>query len=153
MIDTPGPHYFFPTSAELPGVGGGPSPLEGSVLAEGDDENAPREVVGVTGETGVALCPNVATPTEEDDRDPPVGGSETPAMARTPLFLPASHSPLSPLLILSVPVVPHIIDLTMIDNDGEDLYESCEEFEARMQGNVVVKNKRFSLALYGRSGL
>ncbi|KAJ3900809.1 hypothetical protein F5879DRAFT_925137 [Lentinula edodes] len=147
MVSWERPHYFFPTSMELPGIGGGPSPLEGSVLAEGDDENAPREVVGVTGETGVALCPNIATPTEEDDRDPPVGGSETPAMAWTPLFLPASHSPLSPLLILSVPVVPHIIDLTMIDNNGKDLYESCEEFEARMQGDVVVKNKRFSLAL------
>ncbi|KAJ3804960.1 hypothetical protein F5876DRAFT_82368 [Lentinula aff. lateritia] len=147
MIDTPGPHYLFPTSAELLGIGGGPSPLEGSVLAEGDDKNGPREVVGVTGETGVALRPNVATSTEEDDRDPPVGGSETPAMARTPLFLPGSRSPLSPLQIPSVPVVPHIIDLTMIDDDGEDLYESPQEFEARMQGDVAVKNERSSPAL------
>ncbi|KAJ3846297.1 hypothetical protein EV368DRAFT_89257 [Lentinula lateritia] len=142
MIDTPGPHYFFPTSAELPGIGGGPSPPEGSVVAEGDDENGPREVVGVTGETGVALHLNVATP-----MDPPVGGSETPAMARTPLFLPASRSPSSPLLIPSVPVVPNTIDLTMIDDDGKDLYESREEFEARMQGNVAVKNERSSPAL------
>ncbi|KAJ3900087.1 hypothetical protein F5879DRAFT_925729 [Lentinula edodes] len=147
MIDTPGPRYFFPTSADLTVVGGGPSPLEGSVLAEEDDENAPREVVGVTGEAGVALCPNVTTPAEEDDRDPPVGGSETPAMAQTPLFLLASRSPLSPLLLPSVPVVPHIIDLTMINDDGEDLYESREEFEARMQGDVAVKNERSSPAL------
>ncbi|KAJ3916496.1 hypothetical protein F5877DRAFT_80855 [Lentinula edodes] len=121
-------------------VGGSPSPLEGSVLAEEDDENAPREVVGVTGEAGVALCPNVTTPAEEDDRDPP-------AMAQTPLFLLASRSPSSPLLLPSVPVVPHIIDLTMINDDGEDLYESCEEFEARMQGDVAVKNERSSPAL------
>ncbi|KAJ3926019.1 MAG: hypothetical protein NXY57DRAFT_966996 [Lentinula lateritia] len=147
MIDTPGPHYFFPTSAELPGIGGGPSPLEGSVLAEGDDDNAPREVEGVTGETGVALHLNVATPAEEDNRDPPVGGSETPSMARTPLFLPASCSPSSPLLIPSVPVVPHITDLTMIDDNGKDLYESHEEFEARMQGDVAVKNERSSPTL------
>ncbi|KAJ3898474.1 hypothetical protein F5879DRAFT_994760 [Lentinula edodes] len=133
--------------SELPGVGGGPSPLEGSVSVEGDDENAPREVVGATGEAGVALHLNVATPTEEDDRDLPVGGSETPAMAWTPLFLPASRSPSSPLRIPSVPVVPHIIDLTMIDDDGEDLYESREEFEARMQGDVAAKNERSSPAL------
>ncbi|GAW05096.1 hypothetical protein LENED_006931 [Lentinula edodes] len=143
MIDTPGPHYFFPTSVDLTVVGGGSSPLEGSVLAEEDDENAPREVVEVTGEVGA----NVATPAEEDDRGLPVGGSETPAMARTPLFLLASCSPLSPLLPPSVPVVPHIIDLTMIDDDGEDLYESREEFEARMQGEVAVKNERSSPAL------
>ncbi|KAJ3860631.1 hypothetical protein EV359DRAFT_85138 [Lentinula novae-zelandiae] len=147
MIDTPGPHYLFPTSAGLPGIGGGPSPLEGSVLVEGDGENAPREVVGVTGETGVAVHLNVATPAEEGDRDLPVGGSETPVMAQTPLFLPASRSPLSPLLIPSVPVVPNIIDLTMIDDNGEDLYESREEFEAVMQGDVAVKNERSSPAL------
>ncbi|KAJ3925166.1 MAG: hypothetical protein NXY57DRAFT_968259 [Lentinula lateritia] len=143
MIDTPGPHYSFPTSADLTVVGGGSSPLEGSVLAEEGDENAPRGVVGVTGEAGA----NVATPAEDDDRDPPVGGSETPAMARTPLFLPVSRSPSSPPLPPSVPVVPHIIDLTMIDDDGEDLYESREEFEARMRGDVAVKNERSSPAL------
>ncbi|GAW05098.1 hypothetical protein LENED_006933 [Lentinula edodes] len=143
MIDTPGPHYFFPTSADLTVVGGGSSPVEGSVLAEEDDENAPREVVEVAGEVGA----NVATPAEEDDRGLPVGGSETPAMARTPLFLLASRSPSSPLLPPSVPVIPHIIDLTMINDNGEDLYESREEFEARMRGNVAVKNERSSPAL------
>ncbi|KAJ3885172.1 hypothetical protein GG344DRAFT_83023 [Lentinula edodes] len=147
MIDTPGPHYLFPTLTELPDVGSGPSLLEGSVLAEGAGENDPREVAEVAGETGVAVCLNVTTPTEEGDRDLPVGGLETSTMAWTPLLLPASRSPSSPLLFPSVPVVPNIIDLTMVDDNGEDLYESHEEFEARMQGDVAVKNERSSPAL------
>ncbi|KAJ3897974.1 hypothetical protein F5879DRAFT_927424 [Lentinula edodes] len=73
MIDTPGPHDLFPTSTELPGVGGSPSPLGGSVLAEGDGETVPREVAEVAGETGIAVRPNVATPKEEDARELPVG--------------------------------------------------------------------------------
>ncbi|KAJ3863182.1 hypothetical protein EV359DRAFT_82598 [Lentinula novae-zelandiae] len=147
MIDTPGPHYLFPTSMELPGAGGSPSPLEGSVLAEGNGEDVPMGVVEVAGGMGVGVCVNVTTSAEEGDRDLPVGGLETPTMARTPLFLPASRSPLSPLLFPSVPVVPNIIDLTMVDDDGEDLYESREEFEARMQGDVAVKNERSSPAM------
>ncbi|KAJ3911747.1 hypothetical protein F5877DRAFT_85585 [Lentinula edodes] len=127
MIDTPGPHYVFPTSTEFPRVEGGSSPLGG--------------------ETGVAVCLNVATPEEEGTRDLSVLGSETPAIARTPLFLPASRSPSSPLLLSSVPIVPNIIDLTMVDDNGEDLYESCEEFEVRVQGDVTVKNERSSPAL------
>ncbi|KAJ3806138.1 hypothetical protein F5876DRAFT_81014 [Lentinula aff. lateritia] len=147
MIDTSGPHYLFPTLMELPDVGGGLSPLEGSVLMEGNGENIPRGVVEVEGGMGVAVHLNVTTPAEEGDRDLPVGGSETPTMARTPLFLPASHSPSSPILFPSVPVVPNIIDLTTVDDDGEDLYESREEFEARVQRDVAVKNKRSSPAL------
>ncbi|KAJ3884288.1 hypothetical protein GG344DRAFT_84268 [Lentinula edodes] len=147
MIDTPGPHYLFPTLTELPDVGGGPSLLEGSVLVEGAGENDPREVAEVAGETGIAVCLNVTTPMEEGDRDLPVGGLETPTMAWTPLLLPASRSPSSPLLFPSVPVVPNIIDLTMVDDNGEDLYESHEKFEARMQGDVAVKNERSSPAL------
>ncbi|KAJ3911699.1 hypothetical protein F5877DRAFT_85629 [Lentinula edodes] len=141
MIDTPGLYYLFPTSTELPGVGGGPSPLGGSVLAEGDGRTVPREVAEVAGETGIAVHPNVATPEEEDTKELPVVGSETP------LFLPASRSRLSPLLFPSVPVVPNIIDLTMVDDDGEDLYESREEFDAKMQGDVAVKDERSSPAL------
>ncbi|KAJ3927349.1 MAG: hypothetical protein NXY57DRAFT_965567 [Lentinula lateritia] len=147
MIDTPGPHYLFPTSTELPDAGGGPSPLEGFVLAEGNGENVPRGVAEVERGMDVAVHLNITTPAEEGDRDLPVGGSETPTMARTPLFLPASRSPLSPILFPSVPVVPNIIDLTTVDDDGKDLYESHEEFEARVQGDVAVKNKRSSPAL------
>ncbi|KAJ3804233.1 hypothetical protein F5876DRAFT_83523 [Lentinula aff. lateritia] len=138
MIDTPGPHYLFPTSTELPDVGGGPSLLAGSVLAEGDGENVPRGIVEVEGGVGVAVYRNATTPTEEGDKDLPEGGSETP------LFLPASRSPSSPILLPSVPVVPNIINLTMVDDDGEDLYESHEEFEARVQGDVAVKSERSS---------
>ncbi|KAJ3803853.1 hypothetical protein F5876DRAFT_84292 [Lentinula aff. lateritia] len=121
MIDTPGPHYLFPTSTELPGAGGGPSPLEGSILAEGNGEDVPMGVVEVAGGMGIGVRVNVTTSAEEGDRDLPVGGSETPAMARTPLFLPALHSPSAPLLFPFVPVVPNIINLTMDDDDGEDL--------------------------------
>ncbi|KAJ3848759.1 hypothetical protein EV368DRAFT_86254 [Lentinula lateritia] len=138
MIDTPGPHYLFPTLTELPDVGGGPSLLAGSVLAEGDGENAPRGIVEVEGGVGVAVRRNATTPAEEGDKDLPEGGSETP------LFLPASRSPSSPILLPSVPVVLNIIDLTMVDHDGEDLYESHEEFEARVQGDVAVKSERSS---------
>ncbi|KAJ3845736.1 hypothetical protein EV368DRAFT_90192 [Lentinula lateritia] len=49
MIDTPGPHYLFPTSTELPDVGGSSSLLAGSVLVEGNGENVPRGVVEVEG--------------------------------------------------------------------------------------------------------
>ncbi|KAJ3858294.1 hypothetical protein EV359DRAFT_87957 [Lentinula novae-zelandiae] len=141
MIDTPGPHYLFRTSTELPDIGGGPSLLAGSVLAEGNGKNVPRGVVEVEGGMGVAVRRNVTTPVEEGDRGLPEGGSETP------LFLPASHSPSSPILFPSVPIIPNIIDLTMVDDDGKDLYESCEEFEARVQGDVAVKSERSSPAL------
>ncbi|KAJ3862499.1 hypothetical protein EV359DRAFT_83287 [Lentinula novae-zelandiae] len=150
MIDTPGPRYLFPTLTELPGAGAGPSPLEGSVLAKGNGQDVPMGVVGVVevaGGMGVGVHVNVTTSAEEGGRDLPVGGSETPAIARTPLFLPALRSPSSPLLFPSVPIIPNIIDLTMVDDDGEDLFESREEFEARMQGDVAVKNERSSPAM------
>ncbi|KAJ3805432.1 hypothetical protein F5876DRAFT_81780 [Lentinula aff. lateritia] len=147
MIDIPGPHYLFPTLTELPNIGGGPSPLEGSVVAEENGEKVPKGVVEVSGGLEVGVCVHVTTPAEEGDRALPVGGSETPTKAQTPLFLPASHSPSSPCLFPSDPVVPNIIDLTMVGDDGEDLYESREEFEARMQGEVAVKNERSSPAL------
>ncbi|KAJ3847006.1 hypothetical protein EV368DRAFT_88236 [Lentinula lateritia] len=141
MIDTPGPHYLFPTSTELPDVGGGPSLLAGSVLAEGGGGNVLRGIVEVDGGVGVAVRRSATTPAEEGDKDLLEGGSETP------LFLPASRSPSSPIPLPSVPIVPNIIDLTMVDDDGEDLYESHEEFEARVQGGVAVKSERSSPVL------
>ncbi|KAJ3897910.1 hypothetical protein F5879DRAFT_927475 [Lentinula edodes] len=73
-----------------------------------------------------------------------VGGSEGPKGARTPLFLPDSYpsSPRAPLS--SVPAIPVVIDLTMVDDDDDDLYESREEFEARVQGEAGVKSERSS---------
>ncbi|KAJ3885151.1 hypothetical protein GG344DRAFT_70786 [Lentinula edodes] len=107
MIDTPGPQYSFPTSTELPDVGSGPSLSAGSVLAGGNDENVPRGIVEVEGGMGIAVHRNATTPAEEGNQDRPEGGSETP------LFLPDSCSPSSPIPLPSVPVVPNIIDLTM----------------------------------------
>ncbi|KAJ3924978.1 MAG: hypothetical protein NXY57DRAFT_968623 [Lentinula lateritia] len=98
MIDTPGPHYLFPTSTELPDVGGSPSLLAGSVLAEGGGENVLRGIVEVEGGVGIAVRRNATTPTEEGDKDLPEGGSETP------LFLPASRSPSSPIPLPSLPI-------------------------------------------------
>ncbi|KAJ3911690.1 hypothetical protein F5877DRAFT_85640 [Lentinula edodes] len=133
MIDTPGPQYSFPTSMELPDVGSGPSLSTDLVLAGGNDENVSRGM-------GIAVRRNATTPAEEGNKDCPEGGLETP------LFLPGSRSPSSPIPLPSVPVVPDIIDLTMVD-DGEDLYESHEEFEARVWGDVAVKSERSSPVL------
>ncbi|KAJ3911826.1 hypothetical protein F5877DRAFT_85506 [Lentinula edodes] len=138
ILDTPGPQYSFPTLTELPDVGRGPSLLAGSVSAGGNDEDVPRGIVEVEGGMGIAVRRNATTPAEEGNKDRPEGGSEAP------LFLPDSRSPPSPIPLPSVPVVPNIIDLTMVDDDGEDLYESHEEFEARVWGDVAVKSERSS---------
>ncbi|KAJ3803766.1 hypothetical protein F5876DRAFT_84495 [Lentinula aff. lateritia] len=141
MIDTPGPHYLFPTSAELHDVGGGPSLLASPVLAEGGSGNVLRGIVEVDGEVDVAVRRSATTPAEEGNKGLSERGAETP------LFLPASRSPSSPIPLSPVPIVPDIIDLTMVDDDGEDLYESREEFEARVQGGVAVKSERSSPVL------
>ncbi|KAJ3871929.1 hypothetical protein F5051DRAFT_433446 [Lentinula edodes] len=69
-----------------------------------------------------------------------------PVSRDAPLFLPGSLSPTSPHSpspIPSSPHVPHVpcevVDLTM--DDAEDLYESQEEFLARMGGTVTVKQE------------
>ncbi|KAJ3898328.1 hypothetical protein F5879DRAFT_994915 [Lentinula edodes] len=138
MIDTPGPRYSFPSLTELPDVGSGPSLSTDSVLAGGNDESVPKGIV--EGEAGVctAVRRNATTPAKEGSRDRPEGGSGAP------LFLPDSRSPSSPIPLPSVPIVPNVIDLTMMDDDGEDLYETHEEFEARVRGDVSVKSERSS---------
>ncbi|KAJ3897344.1 hypothetical protein F5879DRAFT_996189 [Lentinula edodes] len=141
MIDTPGPRYLFPSPTELPDVGSGPSLLTDSVPAGGNNESVPKGSVEVEGAVGPAVRRNATTPAEEGSRDRPEGGSGAP------LFLPDSRSPSSPIPLLSVPVVPNVIDLTMMDDDGEDLYESHEEYEARVRGDVSVKSKRSSPVL------
>ncbi|KAJ3914004.1 hypothetical protein F5877DRAFT_83229 [Lentinula edodes] len=141
MIDTSGPQYSFPSLTELPDVGSGPSLSTDSVLAGGNNESVPKGIVEGEGGVGTAVCRNTTTPAEEGSRDRPEGGSGAP------LFLPDSRSPSSPIPLPSVPVVPNVIDLMMMDDDGEDLYETHEEFEARVRGDVSVKSERSSPVL------
>ncbi|KAJ3846001.1 hypothetical protein EV368DRAFT_89743 [Lentinula lateritia] len=146
MIDTPGPRYQFP-GLELLGFAGEPNSTTGV------DEDTP--MVGderpispsVEGSTEVGPRGEVTTLEGGRDTELLVGGSEGPTGARTPLFLPDSHSSSPRPPLSSVPVIPVVIDLTMVDDDGEDLYESREEFEARIQGDAAVKNERSSLNL------
>ncbi|KAJ3925458.1 MAG: hypothetical protein NXY57DRAFT_967793 [Lentinula lateritia] len=143
MIDTPGPRYQFP-GLELLGFAGEPNSTTGV------DEDTP--MVGderpispsVEGSTEVGPRGEVTTLGGGRDTELLVGGSEGPTGARTPLFLPDSRSSSPRPPLSSIPVIPVVIDLTMVDDDGEDLYESREEFETRIQGDAAVKSERSS---------
>ncbi|KAJ3858797.1 hypothetical protein EV359DRAFT_87196 [Lentinula novae-zelandiae] len=142
MIDTPAPRYQFPASLEL-------LPRGGAQVTEGDEDTS---MVGderpispsVEGSAGVGPHGEVTTLEGGRDTEFLVDDSEGPKGARTPLFLPDSRSSSPRPPLFSVPVVPVVIDLTMVDDDDEDLYESREELEARVQGAAAVKSERSS---------
>ncbi|GAW07478.1 hypothetical protein LENED_009473 [Lentinula edodes] len=143
MIDTPGPRYEFPALEPL-GFAGEPNSVmevDAGTPMVGDEHPISPSVEGST-EVG----PRGEATTLEGGRETEllVGGSEGPKGARTPLFLPDScpSSPRAPLS--SVPAIPVVIDLTMVDDNDDDLYESREEFEARVQGEAGVKSERSS---------
>ncbi|KAJ3925066.1 MAG: hypothetical protein NXY57DRAFT_968471 [Lentinula lateritia] len=151
-FDHPIPLPRSPTSDHIPAV-----PMMDTVMLMWEDMIGAyvREVLGYPASPG-RILPPVEVPSSNNplpattslvvDDPCPVLGVSDPVSRSTPLFLPGSLSPTfprSPSPIPSSPRVPdvarEVVDLTM--DDAENLYESQEEFLARMGGTVTVKQE------------